>query len=72
VGRCPVAYTCVTVYAWLHNLDSHVAARAAFNAHVSGAWPISHLWPPNQAAGWNVHEHVDANYWRGPARDSTM
>jgi hypothetical protein len=38
VGRCPAAHTCVTVYACPHNLDSHVAAHAAFNAQVSGAW----------------------------------
>jgi len=34
--------------------------------------PVSHLWPPNQAAGWNVHEHVDANHRRDPARSQTM
>jgi len=25
VGRCPAAHTCMTVYAWPHNLDSYVA-----------------------------------------------
>jgi hypothetical protein len=29
---------CVTVYAWPHNQDSHLAAHAAVNAQVSGAF----------------------------------
>ena len=34
----PAAHTCVTVYAWPHNLDSYVAAHAEVNPQVSGAF----------------------------------
>jgi len=45
VGRCPAAHTCMTVYAWPHNLDSYVArTRKSIPRSPALSGPIS-LWP---------------------------